>query len=202
VALEDELKSGAHPSSQAAAPDGTPSNPPLPARPGNTASLSHQEARGIVAAIEAMEWLVSVRRVTAGGKGACLGLTSAAQQAAMGYLTATDEGRHVVERLNESFRSHLATLGSFTWSSWQINVNAQSVAHRDYNNVGLRVIGGFGNYVGGALIIENEHFCIKNKFLVMDGAQVHSTADFQGCRYSVVAFTHGRIDEASQGQLR
>jgi len=103
---------------------------------------------------------------------------------------------------NRILHSHLENLGSFTWTSLQVNFNSSSIPHRDYNNVGFSVIVGVGKYSGGELMIDDVAHNIPGRLLAMDGNRIHYTKPFSGARYSLIAFTHGVADHATQSQER
>lgn len=82
---------------------------------------------------------------------------------------------------------------TFKYTTIQVNKNVVCNPHKDKNNVGLSYIIGLGDYLDGELIIENQKFDIKNKFLLFDGKMTHYNNVFIGDRYSIIYFTHQSI---------
>jgi len=73
------------------------------------------------------------------------------------------------------------------FTSIQINVNYECLAHKDINNHGLSYIVGFGSYIGGSLCIEKMDYDIKLRGLLFDGSQhEHWTKNWLGDRYTLV----------------
>ena len=68
-----------------------------------------------------------------------------------------------------------------------INKNFKCPAHKDKNNIGESIIIGFGDYVGGDLVVDGVPHCIYYTPLYFDGnKKEHYVNDFIGDRYSIV----------------
>jgi hypothetical protein len=78
----------------------------------------------------------------------------------------------------------------FNYTTIQINKNVLCIPHIDKNNVGDSMIIGLGDYTGGELVVEGQPTDIHNKFVVFDGRKGHWNEDWDGCRYSMIFFTH------------
>ena len=72
----------------------------------------------------------------------------------------------------------------------QVNQNFYAKKHIDGNNVGTSVIVALGDYTGGDLIVEGDHFNIKNKFLKFNGSVLAHEVNKvkKGNRVSLVFF--------------
>ena len=76
------------------------------------------------------------------------------------------------------------------FSSIQVNVNFPCNPHKDVGNVGESYIVGFGGYIGGSLVIENQDYDINYRGLLFDGSKLeHWTRPWNGTRYSLVFHT-------------
>lgn len=81
----------------------------------------------------------------------------------------------------------------FHWMSIQVNINYETEPHLDKGNRGESAILAFGDYSGGALVVNEVDVDIKNRVLYFDGCQLlHYTRPFTGMRYSVVYHTPDR----------
>ena len=77
----------------------------------------------------------------------------------------------------------------FGWDGVQVNQNYQTAPHKDPTNVGESYIVGFGDYTGGELLIGDSPHDIHHKGYRFNGAELlHSTAPFEGNRYTMVFF--------------
>merc|ERR1712085_127501 len=96
---------------------------------------------------------------------------------------------------------------NFKWTTFTINHNWSSKAHRDKNNVGMSMITAMGEFVGGSLVVYNnddrktkpdqwdirdlsdvtEHD-IKCKSVFFNGKNIHRTMPFEGNRTSIIFF--------------
>lgn len=77
----------------------------------------------------------------------------------------------------------------FDYDGIQVNDNYQTQPHKDKGNRGISAIVGFGDYIGGELIIEETKVDIHHKVCMFDGSlYTHSTAPWTGQRYSLVFF--------------
>lgn len=79
---------------------------------------------------------------------------------------------------------------SFNYTTIQVNKNIVCNPHTDKNNIGLSYIIGLGDYEDGNLMIEEDEYDIKNKFILFDGKKIHYNKSFTGDRYSIIYFTH------------
>lgn len=71
----------------------------------------------------------------------------------------------------------------------QVNQNYATAPHKDTGNFGESYIVGFGDYVGGSLMIGETPIDIKYRGHTFNGAELlHSTSPFEGTRYSIVFF--------------
>jgi len=76
------------------------------------------------------------------------------------------------------------------YTSVQVNVNYPCNPHRDIGNIGNSYIIGFGSYIGGSLVVENQDYDIYYRGLLFDGSQqTHWTRPWNGNRYSLVFHT-------------
>jgi hypothetical protein len=76
------------------------------------------------------------------------------------------------------------------FSSIQVNVQYPCNPHRDVGNIGESYIVGFGGYIGGSLVIENQDYDINYRGLLFDGSKLeHWTRPWNGTRYSLVFHT-------------
>ncbi len=129
----------------------------------------------------------------------------------LGYISPT-KSREPVEGLKNTYktkyRSDYPELGNiiqqlvdlhcpepFTVDQLQINKNWWSPPHKDSGNVGESWIVGFGDYEGGATVVEYENedveYDIKYTFTKFDGSKyTHYTSPFDGKRYSIVFYNH------------
>jgi hypothetical protein len=79
---------------------------------------------------------------------------------------------------------------TFSYTSIQLNMNYQTKAHKDKGNRGISAIIGFGDYIGGDLVIEDTPVSIKDRIVFFDGSQyTHHTASYTQNRFSIVFFT-------------
>jgi hypothetical protein len=80
----------------------------------------------------------------------------------------------------------------FYWGFLQINKNSISRPHVDKNNVGPSAIVLFGRFSGGAFRMCHSEAGVKKTgcTMIIDGTQMHFSEQFQGLRYSVIAFLH------------
>merc|ERR1712086_970095 len=96
---------------------------------------------------------------------------------------------------------------NFKWTTFTINHNWSSKAHRDKNNVGMSMITAVGKFVGGSLVVYNnddrttkpdqwdikdlsdvtEHD-IKRQVIFFNGKNIHRTMPFEGTRTSIIFF--------------
>ena len=75
------------------------------------------------------------------------------------------------------------------WDAVQVNDNYLSAPHRDKGNMGSSYIVGFGDYVGGDLVVAGESCDIRHRGYEFNGSELlHSTAPWVGQRYSLVFF--------------
>merc|ERR1712194_703782 len=96
---------------------------------------------------------------------------------------------------------------NFKWTTFTINHNWCSKAHRDKNNVGMSMITAVGDVVGGSLVVYNnddrktrpdqwdirdlsdvtEHD-IKRQAIFFNGKNIHRTMPFEGTKTSIIFF--------------
>jgi hypothetical protein len=98
-------------------------------------------------------------------------------------------------------RALAAALGpsrsDFTWTSLQVNRNTTAAPHRDVGTIGPSAIALFGDFAGGALLVDNRPaLTVKHEALVFDsGERLHSSEPFTGCRFSLVWHSRAKEDE-------
>ena len=126
------------------------------------------------------------RKDTAGiGRSIVFGLTKHRRETGL-HLSAYSKKYPLIWLLLQT----LAEIMKFDFSSVMINRNYKTNPHKDKNKPGtLNMIYGFSNYEGGELKYKNEIFDIKNKWLLFDGYETHSTEPFEGLRHSITFFT-------------
>ena len=82
----------------------------------------------------------------------------------------------------------------FSFDAIQVNDNYQTAEHRDVGNRDESAIIGFGEYIGGDLIVEETPVSIKHRVVFFNGSLYrHSTAPYQGSRYSLVFFKVNKV---------
>ena len=88
---------------------------------------------------------------------------------------------------------------TFRFTTITLNYNYSSAPHRDVNHEGgkARIIA-LGEFTGGELILNGEKINIRDKWFDFIGTDLHSTAPFEGERYSLVYFIHDvwKVEEA------
>eukprot|EP00927_Polykrikos_kofoidii_P059867 TRINITY_DN54988_c0_g1_i1.p1 TRINITY_DN54988_c0_g1~~TRINITY_DN54988_c0_g1_i1.p1 ORF type:complete len:517 (-),score=58.41 TRINITY_DN54988_c0_g1_i1:182-1525(-) len=106
-------------------------------------------------------------------------------------------------------------VSSFKWTSLNLNCNYAARLHRDGNNFGPSFIKAFGDFTGGELSYwpeddrkvddlddipnhKNLKLDLSAGLAMFNGNCGHSVEDFKGTRYSVVYFTIGCFDKASE----
>jgi hypothetical protein len=84
----------------------------------------------------------------------------------------------------------------FSYTHITLNRNLRCKRHQDKGNLGPSFIAGFGPFVGGALIVEQEGggnekvYGVKSKLVSFNGAtQAHETKPYTGERFTVVYYT-------------
>jgi hypothetical protein len=82
----------------------------------------------------------------------------------------------------------------FEYSTIQLNRNFQCLPHVDKYNKGPSYIIALGKFTGGELMIEDKAYNIRNRWKRFDGRKEHWVAPFEGERYSLVFFTHKRVE--------
>ena len=172
------------------------------AQAGNSAAIREASGSARLAVVRSVDWPLSHRRGTQQGSWACLGLKTAGNDPATGFVTAMEGARILTLMMNQAIREAQETLGQFFWTWRQCNVNTVSIPHRDKNNVGLSIITRVGNCPQGELVRAGKLVDISHYITVLDGTQRHSSRPFSGDRYSVIALTHGVIDRVSDGQRK
>jgi hypothetical protein len=78
----------------------------------------------------------------------------------------------------------------FPFDGVQVNRNFQCKPHRDRLNVGDSLLFAFGDYTGGALVVEGREIDARTPYVFDAHANTHWVAPFEGTRYSVVLFPH------------
>ncbi len=102
-------------------------------------------------------------------------------------------------------RALAAALGpvrpDFTWTSLQVNRNTTAAPHRDTGTIGPNAIALFGDFAGGALLVDNRPaLTVKHEVLVFDGGErLHSSEPFTGCRFSLVWHSRTKENELPPG---
>jgi hypothetical protein len=77
----------------------------------------------------------------------------------------------------------------FVWKACQLNMNYTSQPHKDKGNQGDSMIVGFGEYIGGALVINDVPYDIRHKAYLFNGSQhTHYNVPHAGTKYSMVFF--------------
>jgi hypothetical protein len=87
--------------------------------------------------------------------------------------------------------------GDFEYTHITLNRNLRCKRHTDGGNMGPSYIAGFGNYVGGGLLVESPGggkpetiLDLRGKFVMFNGnTQPHETMAFEGERYTLVYYT-------------
>jgi hypothetical protein len=79
----------------------------------------------------------------------------------------------------------------FPFDGVQVNRNFQCKPHRDRLNVGDSLLFAFGDYTGGALVVEGREIDARTPYVFDAHANTHWVAPFEGTRYSVVLFPLG-----------
>ena len=93
------------------------------------------------------------------------------------------------ENKDEIYNACKLLFPDFKFNAVTINKNWKCPPHFDNKNSGVSLICGLGDYTGGDLLVEGKAIDIKYKPHIFNGSlQEHSTADFQGERYSIVLF--------------
>ena len=141
------------------------------------------------AALDTVKWPSSPREYVP-GQGFCIGATQSYQGA---YISMPrNEQEDCVEQVNQL----IGGLGfpGFHWSSLQFNCNTVSKPHRDANNLGLSLIIILGDYKGGSFHADDRGIHTRSgdpaTAVFIQGQHVHRSDEFEGQRYSIVAFMH------------
>lgn len=79
------------------------------------------------------------------------------------------------------------------FTSVQVNDSFICAPHKDVHNLGMSYIVGFGNYLGGELVLKTPNdtdYNIRHRPLLFNGSEIeHWTRPFTGRRWTIVFFT-------------
>jgi hypothetical protein len=132
------------------------------------------------------------------------------------HLTASTKYPEVVRLLNKYLSDRLpAEMAGFAWTTLNLNCNYAAKLHRDGNNFGPSFLAAFGDFQGGQLnawpeddrqVDKLEDLKDKDKvqydmskgLVLFNGNCGHGVEAFTGTRFSVVYFTVGCFDKASE----
>ena len=118
----------------------------------------------------------------------------------LGFLRSKFSIRTMTVRSGKYFDACVAVLPpGFTCGTVTINQNVVCHPHRDKSNVGSSLILFWGNFVGGALNLEDgRKFHERNKFHEFDGSKLMHWNDeiTEGTKYSVVYYADTRVQIA------
>ena len=151
--------------------------------------ISPECSKALCSALSSIEWPPSARSYVS-GRALCVGALSSSNGGAS-IWSGNETLSSVIRETNRAFSAALDKAGwSFSWSSLQINHNTIAQWHRDEKNLGDSVIFSVGNYSGGQFVLDKVgSFDIRDKMLWFNGLTKHRSTDFEGDRWSVVAFT-------------
>ena len=136
------------------------------------------------------------RRKYVTGRSAFYGMT----RNGLTVASRTDVGKLLCKAANEMLAKYIPThFPDFTWCSLCVNVRTDSQPHKDVLNRGLSIIGAFGEFEGGRLLLHDDivgevlrEYDIKNSLMLFNGREeAHSTSPWVGKgRYSIVFYEH------------
>ena len=141
------------------------------------------------------------RRPEVTGLGCVIGLVTERKSSELRIHSNTSENPDIVSRIIEIIRTLELVPRSFVFSSIQILKSASVRRHKDAND-GNSYIFTLGDYTGGALVVGNDPVVTFKSPYEFDGQCEHFVAPFEGKRWSVILYPHGRLNEASAVDLQ
>ena len=169
--------------------------------PGKGWQLTECDTEIILAALECVAWDSQVRSII-NGQGRCVGAT-ANYSGHMLHLPKDRTEHASVRIINMLLRKYVGN--HFVWGALQLNHNSVSKPHRDKGNAGYSLILLAGVYTGGSFNCYEEGLRTppgaSGLIVMTDGTKEHFSEPFQGERYSIVAFRHSRMVDATPNDL-
>ena len=172
---------------------------PLPT-PLALADLDQDSAQEVLAGLSSITWPASARSYVS-GRALCVG-GIAASIGGLSVWSGDAELRFVITKVNAVLRRLVEQTGwQVCWSSLQVNHNTVAQWHKDVKNVGLSIIISVGTFSGGQFELRGlPPFDLRDKAMLFDGSVSHRSAQFDGERWSVVAFLSGAVKWATDAQ--
>ena len=132
----------------------------------------------------------------------CLGLIKGLDNDPM-----INDGFYLAPGLAELINSLISSLCthrwlSFRWTSLQVNYNIVAEWHQDGNNIGTSAMLVGADFSSGEFEIEGaKPLQLRGSLVFFRGQDWHCSHPFQGCRVSIVAFTHSFSPDCKQQTL-